>query len=301
MKFQLVAPDHQYESGLRSGGINGGTVWLDNIAQALRWHGHDAELVSINHELDADYVVVQSEFIYFEPIVRFKERGGKVVCLLSHFTSTHPIYATMDRVKELSTHTFTMWEGKLLDGIDHVFIPHGYNDLVDDRVSLNRRGGAVFAGNTYNLRNESWIRGMGMFRNLKIDRIYKTLPKDLPPIYRAADVCINIHGDFQKDIVSQEHNRLSDKPGMMINERFWNVLGAGGLLITDWVPQMSRWFSQDELIVAHSREEFFKLVNYYRQPKNKEEGLNKIKTAIEKVRNEHTYRHRVAEMLKHLC
>lgn len=301
MKFELVAPDHDYSSAMVTGCVNGGTVWLDNMAQALRKLGHEAEMRGVTQYLnlgkDIDYVIVQSEHIYFEHIRDFADKGGKIIALMGHFKDDHPVYAGLDTVKGLSNKLFTPWSGPCAEGID--LLPHAYNDLSDDRKRVDRRGSVVFAGNTYSLRNESWLRGRAMFKELKITRIYKTLPKDLYAVYRGADVCVNLHGDFQKNIVVDDLNRLSDKPGMMINERFWQVLGAGGLLVTDWVPQMGRWFREDELIVAHSKEEFYDLVTYYQ--KHKKEGLAKLQTAIQRVRDSHTYRHRMADMLPHLC
>lgn len=294
MKFILVAPDHEYESAMVSGGVNGGTVWLDNIAQALRWHGHEAELASIteNH-LEADYVIVQSEFIHFSGVTEFVATGGKVLCLLGHFNSDHPEYPTMQTVRALSRHILTPWEGDVLDGFYTLLMPHAYNDLVDENINWNWRGNIVFVGNSYPLRNEDW------FKSLDIHRVYGVHPKELPAIYRAANVCVNIHGDFQKNLLAQKGNRISNKPGMMINERFWNILGSGGLMVCDWVPQMGRWFTQDELIIAHSQEEFYDLVSYYNI--HKEEGLVRLAGAFEKVRKMHTYKDRVRDMFHYIC
>lgn len=293
MKFQLVAPDQDYSTAmLTHGGINGGTVWLDNIARALRWHGEEAELVSINHPLTADWVIVQSEVIRYRIIREYAEKGGKVICLLSHFNPAHRKYARLDEIQNWSRIIFTPWEGELLQGVEYPFLPHAYGDLMDDGVSVDNRGSVVFAGNSYPLRYEGWFDRIGL------TRISRTLPWDMPAVYRGADVCVNLHGDFQKNIVSNESSRVSDKKGMMVNERFWNILGAGGVLITDWVPQMERWFKKEELIVAHDKREFEELVKYYKT--RKQEGLDYLKVAREKVRSMHTYRHRVIDMLKYL-
>lgn len=292
MKFQLLTPDHDYSTAMISGGVNGGTIWLWNIMQALKWHGHEAEIKSVTHRLDADYVIVQSEsMMNCLHLDNFVGRGGKVITLLGHFMN-HRDYLPFNLVKAASKYFFSPWEGKLLDGIDCILMPHGYNDLLEDGARIERKGSIVFAANTYNLRGEEWLEG------LDITRIYKTLPQDMPAIYRGADVCINLHGDFQKNIVSTEKNRLSNKPGMMINERFWSVLGSGGLLVCDWVPQMERWFSKEELIIGYNKEEFAELVNYYKD--HKKEGLKKLEKAIKKVRNEHTYKQRVERMLRSL-
>lgn len=293
MKFQLVAPDHDYSTAMQvHGGVNGGTVWLDNIARALCWLGHEAEMVSINYPLTADYVIVQSEVIGYGTLKEYKHNGGKIICLLGHFNPAHRKYPHIDTVKMLSHIMVTPWEGELLLGEEYPLFPHAYSDLMDDKISIDRRGSVIFSGNSYPLRDESW------FDTLNVTRIYKTFPWDLPAVYRGADVCLNIHGGFQKNIVSCEMSRISDKKGMMINERFWNVLGSGGLLICDWIPQMGRWFDRDELIVAETKEEFKELVKYYLE--HKQEGLDRLAVAREKVRFMHTYRKRVGDLLKYL-
>lgn len=294
MKFELVAPDHDYSTAMQvHGGVNGVTVWMDGLAQALRWHGHEAEVVSINHHLTADYVFIQSEAMKYPEIKEYAEKnGGKVICLLQHFNLSPNGYPEFRKVRALSWQIFTAWEGALLEGKEYPFFPHGYNDLLDDGISIDRKGSVVFIGNSYSLRNEGWFDG------LDVTRVYKTFPKDVPAIYRGADICVNMHGDFQKNIVSSLGNRVSDKPGMMVNERFWHILGCGGLLVTDWVPQMARWFSEDELIVGHNKEEFQELVRYYAT--HKQEGLDKLKSARNKVRKYHTYKDRVADIFKYL-
>lgn len=289
MRFQLVAPDCDYAYGLKSGGINGGTVWLDNICQALNHLGHDAFLSQTSQKIDADYAIVQSEFIENRNIIEYKQKGGKVICLVSHFKCDH--YPPIERVKELSDILVTPYEGLLTASIDALYLPHAYNDLADDG-KVESRGEIVFSGNSYDLRREDWFEG------LDITRINGLLPKDLPAIYRGADVCVNIHGGWQKGDVSHLSCAVADKPGYLINERFWHVLGSGGLLVTDWVPSMEKWFKKDELIVANTKKEFQELVKYYNQ--NKKAGLALLDKAIERVRREHTYVHRVEKLLK-LC
>ena len=292
MKFQLVAPDHDYDSGLITGGINGVTVWFSALVQALKWHGHDAETVSVHQKLNADYVFIQSEAMKFPAIRDYAKEGGRVICLLQHFDLSPNGYPVFDKVRAMAWQIFTQWEGDVLRGESYPLFPHAYNDLGDDRVSMKREGSIVFAGNSYSQRNESWFDG------LNVCRVYRTLPDKLFAIYRGADVCVNLHGDFQKNIISALPNRVSNYAGMQINERFWNVLGSGGVLITDWVPQMERWFSKNELIIGESKDDFQELVRYYSV--HRTEALRKLKSAQEKVRSYHTYRHRVSDIFKYL-
>lgn len=292
-----MTPDHDYSTAMGHGGVNGGTTWLHNIADALRAEGHEANIKSITQYVEdgTDYVIVQSEsMMNCLHLHNYIGRGGKVIVLLGHF-APHKDYLPIVELRVQGRYFLSPWEGELLVEIGrpvHLF-PHAYADLIDDKTSVNRQGSIVFAGNTYNLRSEDWFEG------IDVTRIYGVLPKNMPAIYRGADVCLNLHGDFQKNIVSDEHNRLSRQPGMMINERHWSVLGAGGLLITDWIPQMERWFDRDELIAADTAQEYRELVEYYKN--HKEEGLKKLAPAIKKVRENHTYSHRIKDLLKIVC
>lgn len=292
-EFRVSAGDTTYEEGVKSGVINGGTVWLDNIAQALRWHGHQAQMESWHQPEGYDYLMCMSEFVHHGDIMEFgRVNPGKLIVMLDHFISGHKTYLDIETMKEITGYFFTTWEGELLDGFNAHFLPHAYNDLADDKITIDRRGSVVFVGNSYGLRKEDW------FKSLSITKVRGVLPGALPAIYRGADVCVNLHGDFQKGIVVEGDERVADKPGMMVNERFWTVLGSGGLLVTDWVPQMARWFSEDELIVAHSEKEFKELVEYY--VVHHDEGVKKLEPVRDKIREMHTYRNRAEDMLKHM-
>lgn len=287
MKFQLATPDFNYLASRSNGCVNGATVWFDNIARSLRYLGQEAENVSLySGDYEADYVIIQSEFIDNPKLVKYKLAGGKVICMLSHFDCPH--YPTMRRVYELSDYRFTMWSGALMYAVDAHFLPHAYGSLMDD-YRVNKIDEIIYAGNTYDLRNEGW------FQDINVRRIYGTHPQDLFAFYRGAKLCLNIHGDFQKNIITDIPSAVAKKAGTMINERFWNTLGSGGLLITDYTPQMEEFFDLNDLLVAKTKEEFFSLVEYYKN--NREEGIAKLEKARNLVREKHTYNQRVQTML----
>lgn len=286
MKFVLPATDYDYQEGLKSGVVNGGTVWLDNIAHALRDAGHEAELVPLTANYNGDWVIIQSEWWGMPNVMDFKARGGKICALLGHFIKH--VYPDPYAIKRGADLLVTMWTGECTEPFGARFMAHGYSDLMDNGRTTDK-GEIVWVGNTYQLRDEGWLAGVN------VTRITGTHPSELFGIYRGAKVCPNIHGDFQKNIVSNVGSKIADKPGTMINERFWNVLGCGGLLITDWTDQMGDYFSKDELIVAENKEHFHQLIDYYKE--HKQEGLDKLAGAREKVRQHHTYRNRVADLL----
>lgn len=269
--------------------IDGGSVWLNNIILALRSEGHEANLVNLTDNYSGDYVIIQSEWITMPNVQTFKDGGGKVICLLGHFISH--VYPEIEKVKEMSDLMVTTWTGECTEGFDAKFLPHAYSEEIDILGEVYR-GSIVWAGNSYPLRNEGWFDG------LQVSQIKDTPPQELSSIYRGANVCLSLHGDFQKGIVSNEPSKIADKPGTMINERFWQLLGCGACIVTDWTPQMSLFFEKDELIVGEDKENYQDKVKYYES--RKQEGLNKLATAREKVRRNHTYRNRVRQLLSWL-
>jgi spore maturation protein CgeB len=78
--------------------------------------------------------------------------------------------------------------------------------------------------------------------------------------------------------------------GIDINERVFKVLGSGGMTITDATPAYREWFTEEELLVPTSVNEFHQLVNqlltdedFSRQYRNK---------GYQAVTTRHTYTHR---------
>jgi len=287
MKFYLPCSDHNYKDINGNTFINGGTVWLDNIARALRHHGHDAELIPLTGDWNsADAVILQSEW---SGMPNWHEFKGKKICMLGHFCS----HVYPDPKQAGADLYFSTWSGDVIKNFPHKvhFMPHAYSDLMDDGKSFN--GIEIpFAGNTYPLRGESWIDGIG------VEMIKSTHPEKMFGIYRGAKVCPNIHGPFQKNIVSTLPSRIANEEGTMINERFWNVLGADGVLVTDWTPQMAEFFDKEDLIIGENKEDFQEKIKYY--SKHKQEGLDKLKKVREKIKKEHTYKERVKIILENL-
>ena len=285
MRFLLPCSDHNYRDVNGNFFCNGGTVWLDNIARALRNEGHEAEVIPLTGDWNsADAVILQSEWTGMPNWHEFK---GKKICMLGHFCShvyPNPVEAGADLY-------FTTWSGEVIENFPKEvhFVPHGYSDLMDDGKVSNLYD-IPFAGNTYPLRGESWIEGVDMVKQVE--------PQDMFAIYRGGKVCPNIHGPFQKNIVSTLPSRISDIPGTMINERFWNVLGAGGLLVTDWTPQMGKFFNKEDLIIGEDIDDFKAKVKYYSE--HKQEGLDKLKKVRDIIRKEHTYKERVKVILEKL-
>ena len=262
--------------------IDGASVWLNNIAHALRQEGHEVILCNLTDNYSGDYVIIQSEWISLPNVQTYKNEGGKVICLLGHFIDH--VYPAIDKVKEMSDLMVTAWKGELLEGFDTHYIPHafGKNLLTDES---DDRGDIVWAGNTYALRDEGPMSGVDMYR------IEGTQPRDVSKIYRGAKICPNLHGSFQYGKVSQEPSKIADKPGMMINERTFHISGCGGFQLCQEHPLLSEFFPE----IATFKDDFKQKVTYYLRNPQEREAL--AKKNQEHVLNNHTYGNRVKKLL----
>ncbi len=79
--------------------------------------------------------------------------------------------------------------------------------------------------------------------------------------------------------------------------RVWDVLGAGGFLITNYQPELELYFEPDrDLVVFESRQELVKKVSYYLE--HEEIRREIAKNGYEKVKLNHSYKKRMEQMLE---
>lgn len=282
MRFKIFAFDPELKENVK----NGGTVWLQNISEAIKELGHESEICDLTNPVEADYVIIQSEWAHLDC---FTKSVGKKIVMLGHFKGG----AYSDPSKIEADYFVSQWKGELIDNFPHkvIYMPHAFPSNRES-VNSNKNLGITFVGNTYALRKEDWLEG------INVEKITGIHPNELNGVYKNSRVNLNIHGDFQKGIVSDEPSSLSNYPGYMINERFWHIIGAGGLIVSDFIPQMLDFFSEDELIVAKTKEEFKEKVDYY--SKHRKEGIDKLRRARYKILNNHTYKHRIKQLIETL-
>ncbi len=81
--------------------------------------------------------------------------------------------------------------------------------------------------------------------------------------------------------------------------RVWDVLGAGGFLITNYQPELELYFEPDkDLVVFEGKQDLTQKVSYYLEH---EELRKKIaKNGYEKVKLNHSYNQRIDQMLNEL-
>jgi hypothetical protein len=106
-------------------------------------------------------------------------------------------------------------------------------------------------------------------------------------IFRSATISPNISEPHSQDF------------GYDIIERPFKILLSGGFCISDYVQSMAEdVFTNDEIVYAHSPEEFADTVSHYL--KYPDERLPYIQRGFRTVLDNHTYFHRVSRILKEL-
>ena len=79
--------------------------------------------------------------------------------------------------------------------------------------------------------------------------------------------------------------------------RIWDVLGAGGFLLTDYQAEIPLYFKEGEdLVCFDGVEDLVRKADYYL--KHEEERRQIVKNGYEKVKKYHTYRDRIETMLQ---
>jgi hypothetical protein len=89
-----------------------------------------------------------------------------------------------------------------------------------------------------------------------------------------------------------------ERMGIDLNERVFKVLGSGGMTITDVTPAYREWFTDDELLVPKSLDEYHSMVG---QTLRHSGLLQQYRVSgRQAVLNRHTYAHRARAILESL-
>lgn len=79
--------------------------------------------------------------------------------------------------------------------------------------------------------------------------------------------------------------------------RVWDVLGAGGFLMTNYQPELELYFEPDrDLVVFESRQELVKKAGYYLEHADLRKEI--AARGYEKVKRHHSYRQRMGQMME---
>lgn len=118
---------------------------------------------------------------------------------------------------------------------------------------------------------------------LKKVRSIKLWFEDERKVYSSSLISLNIH---------EEHQR---RDWSDINERTFKILASGWFEITDNVRVLRKYFTPDELVIAENTQDWFEKIDYYIH--NPEKRLAIIEAWRKKVLENHTYHHRVRQII----
>ncbi|MBA4384743.1 MAG: hypothetical protein C0410_08405 [Anaerolinea sp.] len=108
----------------------------------------------------------------------------------------------------------------------------------------------------------------------------------LPDMYARARIVPNPLARFLIDYPSE------------ITERAFSATACGVFQITDWTPVTERFYNPNELVTVRSRKEFLEKFDYYIA--HPEERNRIIKNGVQRVFSEHTYFHRIDQLVEFL-
>lgn len=127
----------------------------------------------------------------------------------------------------------------------------------------------------------------GQYFNIPYIRSFLKQPlqlEDEKRVYTSSLISINIHEDYQKQFLGD------------INERTYKIPLAGGFEVVDNVPSLKKYFKLgEELIVAENKKDWFEKIDFfYNNPSRKKLIIEKGRS---KILKNHTYKHRIAQIL----
>ncbi|MDO9385849.1 MAG: glycosyltransferase [Thiobacillus sp.] len=157
-------------------------------------------------------------------------------------------------------------------------------------IPLGKRYNLKLYGQDWTIgdRMLGWAQRGGQYFNippLSSIRKPKLKLEDEAKIYASSTVSINVHEDFQKRI------------GTDCNERTFKIPFSGGFEITDDVACIRKYFKEDEeIVIAKNQDDWFDKIEFF--IRNPEKRIPIIVAGKKRVLAEHTYHHRVTEMLR---
>lgn len=144
-------------------------------------------------------------------------------------------------------------------------------------------------GQDWNLKDRTigFVQKVGQYFNIPILRSLQRPKLGLAAerkIYHSSLISINVHENYQKQF------------GGDCNERTFKIPLCGGFEVSDDVACIRKYFKDgEEIIIARDRDDWFQKIDYYiRYP---EKRIPIIEGGKRRVLNEHTYHHRVLQII----
>ena len=170
------------------------------------------------------------------------------------------------------------------------YLPEKRHFFDENVIPLGKRYNLKLYGQDWTLgdRMLGWVQRGGQYFNMPIlssIRKPKLKLEDEAKIYASSTISINVHEDFQKRF------------GTDCNERTFKIPFSGGFEITDDVACIRKYFKEDkEIVIAKNQDDWFDKIGFFMR--NPEKRTPIIEAGKKRVLAEHTYHHRVSEMLR---
>lgn len=173
-------------------------------------------------------------------------------------------------------------EERVKYGSDISFLGAGYNNRTNMFATLVNRD--------FKIWGTEWPTGMP-FSKLVQDAGRRLEPEEYIKIFNASTINLNLHSSAERDGVEPN--------GDFVNPRTFELAASGAFQLADERTLMPELFEiGKEMAVFHDRKEMINQIDYYLA--RPEERMEIIRASRKKVLEEHTYGHRVKEMLEHI-
>ena len=146
---------------------------------------------------------------------------------------------------------------------------------------INAYFGATIRERKCTIFGPRWVDSPFRLPDERLDDFNRAAPK----LYSSHAVCLNIHHDYQAR-------------GHSCNERGFNTLACGGFQVSDYARQLRRYFPEDEVVMADDPNDFTEKVRHFAA--NPDERRPYMARAQARVFAEHTYHHRLADIVSYL-
>ena len=304
------------------------------LAKAFNACGHQTHIWNINEkpvfdvfdEFEPDIFIFQTYNLNKDVIQIIKERPH-LKCIMKAadwdlIGKIDPlIYPVLQASQEEIDNVMDLFEET---GLPNYLYIHYHPDYIEEthagwikkglRVESQLSGADIFEAHGRNIPNlRSEVVFIGGYWPYKA----QTLDKYLIPICNKHNVkifgnsqwpvpqyCGYIDNDTANDILSssiicpnlsEPHSQVF---GYDVIERPFKLLANSCFVISDYVEGLSKLFDNDEIVFAHTPEEFHKLVSHYVKYPN--ERIPYTIRGFQRVIKEHTYFHRVSQIFERL-
>lgn len=176
------------------------------------------------------------------------------------------------------------------------YLPKKRKIFHDVLVPLARRYRCGIFGPYWTLRDNLLRGGQKVFRLTGFDRGARYLnrlrivvpPEEENRLYSSAKICVNFH----------EREDDGSQPHYIVNQRAFKIPACGGFQICDHVPALTKYFAEDEIVVARDPDDWFRKVDYYLTHERQRREIQS--RGAQRALRDHTYHNRLRAVLA-LC